>query len=218
MNDIAVHLPSMFAGLGRTLLVSVLGIAISLILGVVLGGIRYARVPVLSQLIDAVATFIRCTPLIVQIFMIFYGLPEVGITLSPFSAAVISLAIWGAAYQIETFRAGFEAVPVGDVTAARALGMTLIGTFRSVTLPLGLRTALPSVTTVTISQFRSSAFMVAIGYAELTAVANRIVSNTFQVFEVFGVAALMYLVVSTLISAGSRLAERRLATATAGGV
>ena len=97
------------------------------------------------------------------------------------------------------------------VVAARALGMAASRAFLDVTLPLCIRTSIPAATTMAITQFRSSSFMIAVGYQELTYVANRMVADTFKVFEVFGMAALAYLVVSNIIAFASRRFERFVA-------
>ncbi|XUJ37452.1 ABC transporter permease subunit [Bradyrhizobium japonicum] len=145
-----------------------------------------------------------------QLFL-FYALPDIGIRLTPFETSWLALALWGGAYQTEVFRAAFEAVPKGEVTAARALGLPAFQTFLDITLPIALRIAITGTTTTAITQFRSSSFMIVVGYQELTYVANRIVSDTFKVFETFGIACLMYLLGCSIISALSRTFERRLA-------
>lgn len=198
-------------GLGRTLLVSVIGIAVGMALGMAFGAMRHARVPVLSRAIGVYVNVFRCTPLLVQVVMLYFALPDIGIKLSPFATSWLALALWGAAYHTEIFRAGYGSVSPNEVLAARALGMPAFRTFLDITLPLGCRAALPAATTMAITQFRSSSFMIAVGYQELTYVANRLVSETFKVFEIFGVAALAYLVVSNLIAIGSRWVENKLA-------
>lgn len=208
----ANEIVALSGGLGRTLLISVIGIAVGMVLGLVLGACRHARVPVLSPLIGGYANLFRCTPLLVQVVMLYYALPEIGIRLSPFDTSWLALGLWGAAYHTEVFRAGYGSVNPNEVLAARALGMTGPRAFLDITLPLGARASIPAATTVAITQFRSSSFMIAIGYQELTYVANRLVSDTFKVFETFGIAALAYLVISTLISMGSRWLEGRVAT------
>ncbi|WAJ29398.1 amino acid ABC transporter permease [Antarcticirhabdus aurantiaca] len=197
-------LPALLNGLGNSLLVSAIGITVSVVLGIALGAARNAGVPVLSQAIAVYVNVFRCTPLLVQIFMLYFALPEIGIRLSPFQTSWIALALWGAAYHTEIFRAGFKAVPPAEILAARALGMPARRTFLDVTLPLGLRATIPAATTMAIGQFRSSSFMVVVGYQELTYVANGLVSQTFRVFEIFGMAALMYFLTCTLIGAASR--------------
>jgi His/Glu/Gln/Arg/opine family amino acid ABC transporter permease subunit len=198
-------------GLGNSLTISGIGIVLAMVIGCVGGALRHAGIPVVSAVLGAYVNFFRCTPLIVQIFFLYSALPQIGIRLSPFEAGWIALALWGGAYQTETFRAGFGSVPPNEILAARALGMGPVRAFLDITLPLGVRTSIPSLTTTAIAQFRSSAFMIAIGYVELTAAATSIANETFDVFKIFGTAALMYLIVCTLISYGSRLAERRLA-------
>lgn len=198
-------------GLGRSLLVSFIGILMGVVLGMVFGAVRHARLAWLSKAIGAYVNVFRCTPLLVQVVMLYFALPDIGISLSPFTTSWLALGLWGAAYHTEIFRAGYGSVSPNEVLAARALGMPAIQTFLDITLPLGWRAALPAATTMAITQFRSSSFMIAVGYEELTYVSNRMVADTFEVFQIFGVAALAYLVVSNVISSGSRWVERRTA-------
>lgn len=210
-DHLAAQLTQMLNGLMLSILVSALGIVAGIIIGCVAGALRHAEIPVVRHLIAIYVNFFRSTPLIVQIFFLYAALPELGIKLTSFQVGFIALAIWGGAYQTEAFRAAFKSVPRDEITAARALGIPAFRTFLDVTLPLGLRTALPAMTTVAITQFRSSSFLVAVGFAELTFVANQIVSETFEVFKIFGIAALMYLVVCLLMSYGGRQLERKMA-------
>jgi polar amino acid transport system permease protein len=201
------ELSRMLTGLGRSVVISAIGITFGLLIGGVLGAIRYARYPVLHRAVAVYVNIFRCTPLLVQIFMLYFGLPEIGIRLTEFEASWLALALWGGAYQSEVMRAGFEGVPRDDIRAARALGMPAVQAFLDITLPLALRAAIPAATTTAITQFRSSSFMIVIGYEELTFVANRIVSDSFDVFRTFGMASLFYLLVSTIISLASRRLE-----------
>ena len=198
-------------GLGRTLLISAIGIAMGIALGMLMGAARHARIPVLSQAIACYANLLRCTPLLVQVVMLYFALPDLGIKLTPFDTSWLALGLWGAAYHTEIFRAGYGSVNPNEVVAARALGMSAPRAFLDVTLPLGMRASIPAATTMAITQFRSSSFMIAVGYQELTYVANRMVADTFKVFEIFGIAALAYLVVSNIIAIASRKLERAVA-------
>lgn len=207
LNELLVLLD----GLGRTLLISVIGIALGIFLGLLMGAARHARIPVLSQLIACYANFFRCTPLLVQVVMLYFALPDIGIKLTPFETSWLALGLWGAAYYTEIFRAGFGAVSANEVLAARALGMSSPWAFLDITVPLGTRAAIPAATTMAITQFRSSSFMIAVGYQELTYMANRMVADTFKVFQVFGIAALAYLVVSNVIAIASRRLEKHVA-------
>src|SRR3954454_1041521 len=104
------HAPELARGLRRTLEVAAIGIAGATVVGVVLGAVRAHRLPVVSQLAAVYVEVIRNTPILVQIFFLFYGLPQIGIVLSPFTTAWLSVLIWGGAFNVENFRAGFEAV------------------------------------------------------------------------------------------------------------
>jgi len=119
------HLPQLADGLVRTLEVSVLGIAGAFVIGALFGAARAHRIPVVSQVAAVYVEIIRNTPILAQIFLIFYGLPQFGILLSPFQAAFVAVTIWGGAFNTENFRAGFEAVPYRYREAGLALGLAL---------------------------------------------------------------------------------------------
>ena len=208
---IADHLPDLARGLVNTLKVSLIGIAGASAIGAVLGAARAHRIPVVSQLAAAYVELIRNTPILVQIFLIFYGLPRAGILLSPFEAAWISVMVWGGAFNTENFRAGFEAVPKRYREAGYALGFGPLATFLNVTLPIGGRIALPSSINTYVSVLKNTALLTAIGYPELTNTAYSLASFSFKDFEMFFVLALVYLTLVWTLSALVRLLEARLA-------
>ncbi|MFG1710854.1 amino acid ABC transporter permease [Nonomuraea sp. M3C6] len=198
-------------GLGRTLAISAIGTAGALAAGGLLGALSALRIPVVRQLIRAYVELFRNTPLLVQVFFLYFALPEAGVELSAFTVGWLSLLLWGGAYNAENFRAGFEAVDPVYVEACRALGFSELAAFRRVVLPLGTRMALPSVTNTLISVFKNSSFMIAIGYPELTGTAVDIVSVTFRAFEVFIAIGIVYLGLVWIFSLGAGLVERRFA-------
>jgi polar amino acid transport system permease protein len=198
-------------GLLNTLKVSALAIAGSYAIGIVLGAARAHRVPVVSQLTAVYVELIRCTPILVLIFMIFYGLPQFGIVFDQFTVAWLSVMIWGGAYNSENFRAGFGAVSRNQREAALALGFKPLGAFLSVTLPIGGRIALPSTINTSISVVKNTALMYVIGYAELTTTALNISNLTLQTTEALTVLAIVYLTLVWSLSAAIRLLEARLA-------
>jgi polar amino acid transport system permease protein len=204
------HLAPLEHGLLRTLAISAIGIAGASAVGALLGALSALRVPVVWQLIRAYVEVFRNTPLLVQIFFLYFALPDAGLKLGAFTVGWLSLLLWGGAYNVENFRAGFEAVDPMYVEACRALGFSGLAAFRRVVLPLGSRIALPSVTNTLISVFKNSSFMIAIGYPELTDSAVDIVSVTFRVFEVFIAIGVVYLALVWLFSVWARLLERRL--------
>ena len=202
----------LWAGLKNTLKAGLVGIAGSFVIGLVLGAARAHRIPVVTQLGWAYVEVIRNTPILVQIFFLYYGiLPALGYRGDPFFAAWLSITIWGGAFNTENFRAGFEAVPTRFREAGHALGFTPLQTFLNVTLPIGGRIALPSSINTYISVLKNTSLLVVIGYEELTNVAINIQAITFRTFEMFAVLAVVYLVIVWSLSALIRLLESRLA-------
>jgi len=195
----------------RTLKVSALGIAGAFVIGITLGAARAHRIPVLSQATAVYVEVIRNTPILVQIFMIFYGLPQLGIVLDPFTVAWVSVMFWGGAFNSENFRAGFEAVPSRYREAALALGFGRLATFFNVTLPIGGRIALPSSINTYVSVLKNTSLMYVIGYAELTTTALNISNLTLETPEALTVLAVVYLALVWTLSALVRLFESRLA-------
>ncbi len=198
-------------GLRNTLKVSAFGIAGAFVIGVVLGAARANRIPVVSQITAVYVELIRNTPILVQIFMIFYALPQFGIVFDQFTVAWLSVMIWGGAFNSENFRAGFEAVPYRYREAGYALGFGRLATFLNVTLPIGGRIALPSSINTYISVLKNTSLMYVIGYAELTTTALNISNLTLQTTEALTLLAIVYLTLVWSLSALIRLLESRLA-------
>jgi His/Glu/Gln/Arg/opine family amino acid ABC transporter permease subunit len=206
------HRSEFVDGLENTLKVSAVGIACAFGIGLLLGGARAHRLPVVSQLAAVYVELIRNTPFLVQVFFIYFGLPQFGIRLEPFTAAWVAVAIWGGAFNTENFRAGFQAVPMRYREAGLALGFSPLGTFLNVTLPVGGRIALPSSINTYVSILKNTAILgPAIGFAELTNNAYSLESVTFKALEVYTVLAAVYLVVVWTLSGLIRVLESRLA-------
>ncbi len=197
--------------LGNTLKVSAFGVAGAFAIGVVLGAARAHRIPVVSQFTAVYVEVIRNTPILVQIFMIFYALPQFGILLNQFTVAWLSVMIWGGAFNSENFRAGFQAVSYRYREAGYALGFGRFSTFLNVTLPIGGRIALPSSINTYISVVKNTSLMYVIGYAELTTTALNISNLTLQTLEALTVLAAVYLALVWTLSVSIRLLEARLA-------
>jgi His/Glu/Gln/Arg/opine family amino acid ABC transporter permease subunit len=210
----ATYGDELLAGLLRTLLVSVIAVAGSFVIGLVLGAARAHRIPVVSQLAAIYVEVIRNTPILVQIFFIAGALPYFPghpIRLEPFTIAWLSVMIWGGAFNTENFRAGFEAVPYRYREAGLALGFSRFKTFLNVTLPIGGRIALPSSINTYISVLKNTSLLTAIGFAELTNVAYSLESVSFKATEVYVALAVIYLLVVWTLSALIRVVESRLA-------
>ena len=202
---------ALVAGLGRTLWVSAIAILGALVIGVVLGAARAHRIPVVSQLAAIYVEVIRNTPILVQIFFIFFGLPQLGIRLDAFTVAWLAIMVWGGAFNVENFRAGFEAVPFRYREAGYALGFGRLATFVNVTLPIGGRIALPPSINTYISVVKNTSLLYVISYEELTTTALNINALTLQTVETFTVLAVTYLVIVWTLSGLIRLLESHLA-------
>lgn len=210
-------------GLQRTVEVSLIGIVGATAIGIVLGAIRANRIPVLSQLAATYVEIIRNTPILVQIFMLFYGLPalsskpvdlylfQLDLRFTPFTTAWLAVMIWGGAFNTENFRAGFEAVPWRYREAGLALGFSRLATFRRVTLPIGGRISLPSTINTHVSVLKNTSLMTAIGFQELTTTSRSISASNFKDVEMLSTVAVVYLVLVWSLSGFVRLLERRLA-------
>jgi polar amino acid transport system permease protein len=197
--------------LQRTLQVSAIAIGGAFVIGLTLGAARAARVPVVSQLAAVYVEIIRNTPILVQIFFLYFGLTQIGIRLDAFTVAWLAVTIWGGAFNTENFRAGFEAVPKRFHEAGLALGFSRLATFLNVTLPIGGRIALPSSINTYISVVKNTSLMYVIAYPELTKTALDIQALTLQTIETFTVLAVTYLIIVWMMSASIRLLERHLA-------
>jgi His/Glu/Gln/Arg/opine family amino acid ABC transporter permease subunit len=208
---VSANFDELLDALFNTVKVSALAIAGAFVIGLVLGAARAHRLPVISQLTGVYVEVIRNTPILVQIFMIFYGLPQLGVTFDQFTVAWLSVMVWGGAFNSENFRAGFEAVSHRHREAALALGFGRFATFVNVTLPLGGRIALPSSINTYISVLKNTSLMYVIGYPELTTTALNISALTVETLEALTVLGVVYLTLVWTLSAVIRLLEARLA-------
>jgi His/Glu/Gln/Arg/opine family amino acid ABC transporter permease subunit len=205
------HWEFLLRGFARTIYVSAIAIAGSFVIGLLLGAARAHRIPVLSQLAAVYVEVIRNTPILVQIFMLYFALPQIGIRLEAFTVAWLAVMIWGGAFNTENFRAGFEAVPTRYREAGAALGFKGIATFTNITLPIGGRIALPSSINTYISIVKNTSLMYVISYPEITTVVLQINALTLQTVEAFSTLAISYLVIVWSMSALIRILERHLA-------
>lgn len=199
-------------GLWLTVQVSAIGIAGATVIGIVLGAVRAHRIPVLTQLAAAYVEAVRNTPILAQIFLLFYGLPLLSphLRFTGYTTAWLAVTIWGGAFNTENFRAGFEAVPYRYREAGLALGFSRIATFFRVTLPIGGRISLPSTINTYVSVLKNTSLMTAIGFQELTGTSRSISASNFRDVEMLSTVAVVYLVLVWTLSGAVRLLERRL--------
>jgi len=207
---LTAQMPALMRGLLVTVQVSVISIALSVVVGLIGAAVRLLEVPVLSRIVSAYVEFIRNTPLLAQIFFIFYGLPTVGFKLSLFWSGVLSLTLWAGAYQIENIRGGLETVAKGLREAAFSLGLSPWYYFRLVAAPIAVRVALPSMLNTSISLLKNSSYLQAIGLTELTFVAIDRISMDFRTIEMFAAICVIYLGLVVVLSFFAGLLEHHL--------
>lgn len=152
----------------------------------------------------------RGTPLLIQLLIIFYFLPHVGIELPPLGAACLALSMNTAAFQAEIYRGGLIAIPAGHTEAARMLGMTPFQIRKNILLPQMFRTVLPSLTNEATSLLKNSSLILVIGVTELLRTGQQVVSTTYRPLEVYLIIALTYLVMTVSLGLLGRALERRL--------
>lgn len=202
--------PALMRGLWLTVQVSALSILLSIVVGLLGAAIRVLAVPVLDKIVVGYVEFIRNTPLLAQLFFIFYGLPSIGLRLSLFWSGVLCLTLWAGAYQIENIRGGLETVGKGLREAAFSLGLSPWRFFRLIAAPMAIRVGLPSMLNTSISLLKNSSYLQAIGLMELTFVAIDRISMDFRTIEMFAAICVIYLALVLLLSAAANRLEDRL--------
>lgn len=205
-------LPILLQGAVVTVQVTVLAFLLSSALGLALALMKLSPVRALSWAATVTINVIRGLPIIVQLFYIYFVLPEFGVQLTAFQAGVIGLGIAYSAYQAENFRAGIEAVDPGQREAAQAMGMRSALIMRRVILPQAFRIALPPYGNTLVMMLKDSSLVSTITVAEMTRAGQLIASSTFQNMTVYTLVALLYLLMSLPLVWGLRRLEKRFAS------
>jgi polar amino acid transport system permease protein len=195
-QDAVDFMPILLQGLRLTIVVTLGSLALSTLLGLVWALMRVSGVIVLELAAKGVINTIRGIPIIVQLFYIYFVLPDLGITLSALEAAIIGLGIAYSAYQAENFRAGIEAIDYGQVEAAQSLGMSWGLMMRRVILPQAVKIVLPPYGNIMIMMLKDSSQASTITVAELALKGQMIASSTFKNLNVFTLVAALYLSMS----------------------
>jgi polar amino acid transport system permease protein len=207
---IVQNIPFLLRGAVYTVQVSVLAIVFGLALGWLLGLAAVSGVPALSAVSWAYVQFIRGTPLLIQIFLIYFGLPAVGINLPAFWSGVIALGLNSGGFQAEIVRAGIESIDRGQTEAARSIGMSRFKTLVFILVPQTIRRVLPPVTNELITLTKSSSLLSAIAALELTHAGQLVIARTFAPFEIYAAVAVIYLALVAVLSRGSAFLEKRV--------
>ena len=197
-------------GLGVTIPLTVISFALAMVIAVAVALIQYADVPVAKQICRFYIWVIRGTPLLVQLFVIFYGLPSLGISLEKFPAAVIAFSVNEGAYCAETVRGALEAVPKGQLEAGSCVGMSYMQIMRRIVLPQAFRSAFPALGNSLISMVKDTSLASNITVTEMFMATRRVVSVTYEPLALYIEVGLVYLLFSTALNALQRWGERKL--------
>jgi len=202
-------LPDLLRGLVVTVQATLVGSVVAMVLGLVFALLRRSRLAVVRIVTGGFVEFVRSTPLLVQLYFLFFVLPSLGITLSGFQAGVIGLGVHYATYTSEVYRAGIEGVPRGQWEAATALNLPTSRVWRSVILPQAIPRVLPALGNYVIAMFKETPLLSAITVLEMLAVAKDLGGQTFRYLEPLTLVGLLFLLVSLPASLTVRRLERR---------
>ena len=206
-------LPLLIVGAGITIQITAISVGLSLIIGMFVGIARICNVKVLRALATVYIDFLRGTPLLVQIFLIYFALPMVvGQRVDPFIAAITACGINSGAYIAEIFRAGIQAIDEGQMEAGRSLGMSWVQTMRYIIVPQAFKNVIPPLGNEFIALLKASSLVSVIGFEELTRRGQLIIARTYGSLEIWITVALIYLVMTLTISRLVSYMEKRLAT------
>ena len=197
-------------GLTMTIPLTAISFFFALIIALIVAMIQFAHVRVLRQVARFYVWVIRGTPLLVQLFVVFYGMPNIGMLIDPFPAAVIVFSINEGAYMAEIIRAALESVPAGQMEAGRCVGMTYLQTMRRIILPQAMRTAFPSLSNSLISMIKDTSLAANITVTEMFMATQRIVARTYEPLALYIEVGLIYLLFCTVLTKLQSVGEKRL--------
>jgi len=213
MLDIQVafkYVPMLVQATGITVELTILSTVLGLLIGLAAALGRLSRHLAIRNIMGAYIWLMRSTPLLVQLFLIYFGLPQFGVEISPFTSGVIGLALNVGAYNAETIRAGILGIPRGQIEASRSLGFGSARTMRLVILPQALKLIVPPLGNNLIILTKDTSLVSTITLAELFMRTQQLVSATFKPFELYFACAMIYAVLTTITSLLLRQVEQRL--------
>ena len=206
---VAEILPTLIEGVKITILATILGYALAVVLGLGLALLRRTRRRWLARGVNFLIEFIRGTPLLVQLYFLFYIMPDLGLTLSPLTAGVIGLGLHYATYTAEVYRAGIDNTPRGQWEAAKACNLTAGQSWRHVILPQAIPPMLPALANYFIAMFKETPLLSAITVLELMNQARSVANFNYRYLEPMTLVGAFFLVISLIAVVGLRFLERR---------
>ena len=200
-------------GAGVTIKITALSVALGVVIGLFVGIARISRIKILRVLAAIYVDFFRGTPLLVQIFLVYFALPVItGQRVDPFVAAIGSCGINSGAYVAEIFRAGIQSIDKGQMEAGRSLGMTWVQTMRYIIVPQAFKRVIPPLGNEFIALLKDSSLVSVIGFEELTRRGQLIIAKTYGSLEIWISVAVIYLAMTLTISRFVAYLERRYKT------
>lgn len=204
-------LPSLFSGLAVTLKITAISICLATTLGLLFGLMSISTSKILRLIATIYIDIIRGTPLIVQAFFIYFGLPSVfAFKMTAITAGIITIGANAGAYMSEIFRGGILAVDKGQFEASRSLGLSYRQAMQKVILPQAVRNMIPAIINQFIISLKDTSLLTVIGIRELTQSGEIIVASTYKAFQIWTIVGAFYLIIITIISYTSRYIERKL--------
>lgn len=202
--------PFLLEALGVTVFLGVTSFAIGSTIGLAVALIRMSKMRVPKAIVVTYVSIFLGTPMLVQILLIYFGLPQIGISIDPIPSGIVALSLNVGAYQSENFRAGLLGVDHGQREAASSIGMSYWQAMRRIIFPQALRIALPPIGTRFIALMKDTSLVSVITVTELTRVAERVGSATFRYLEMYLIVAAIYWILNFVLSVGQAAIERRL--------
>lgn len=197
-------------GLTVTLPLTAIAFSIAMVIAVAAALAQFARVPVITQICRLYIWIFRGTPLLVQLFVVFFGMPKIGITIAPFPAAVIVFSLNEGAYCAETVRAALESVPSGQLEAGLCAGLSYLQTMRRIILPQAMRTAFPPLSNSLIAMVKDTSLAANITVVEMLRATEQINARVYEPLALYIEVGLIYLLFSTVLTWLQRVGEKRL--------
>jgi polar amino acid transport system permease protein len=206
-------LPDLLNGALVTVYATVLGMVVACIAGLVLCGAGYVPVRFVRMAVYGIGEFLRNTPLLIQVFILYFMLPEIGISLPAFGTGVAALGMQYAAYVAETYRAGIDSVPRGQWEASQALDLSVTHTWCAIIIPQAIRRIVPALATFLISMFKDSPLLFTIGVSEILSEAMNAGGKTYRYTEPILMVGAFFLVMSACSALLLALVDRKLSAA-----
>ncbi len=197
-------------GLTMTIPLTAISFSLAMVIAIAVALVQFAHIRALRQIARFYVWVVRGTPLLVQLFVVFYGLPNVGILIDPFPAAVLVFSLNEGAYCSETVRAALESVPPGQMEAGQCVGMSYLQVMRRIILPQALRIAFPSLSNSLIAMVKDTSLAANITVTEMFMVTQRIVARTYEPLALYIEVGLIYLLFCTVLTKVQRLVEKRM--------